>query len=93
MTVYDSDQAIIHRILPRRSCVERQAIGKFGETQIISANIDVAFIVQAINNNFNVNRLERYLTICYSSDIEPVLVISKIDLADEKEIPGGSQNP
>jgi len=86
ITVYDSDQAIIHNILPRRSVLERQAVGKFGEIQIISANIDVAFIVQAINNNFSINRLERYLTICYSSNIEPVLIISKIDLSAEEEI-------
>ena len=86
MTIYDSDQAIIHKILPRRSVLERQAVGKFGEIQIISTNIDVAFIIQAINNNFSINRLERYLTICYSANIEPVLVISKIDLSTEKEI-------
>ena len=86
MTIYDSDQAIIHKILPRKSVLERQAVGKFGEIQIISTNIDVAFIIQAINNNFSINRLERYLTICYSANIEPVLVISKIDLSTEKEI-------
>ena len=86
MKVYDADQAIIHKVLPRKSVLERQAVGKTGETQIISTNIDVAFIVQAINNNFNINRLERYLTICYSADIEPVLVISKIDLSSGKEI-------
>ena len=60
ITIYDSNQAIIHNILPRKSILERQAVGKFGEIQIISTNIDVAFIVQAINNNFNINRLERY---------------------------------
>ncbi len=86
LTIYDSDQAIIHKILPRKSVLERQAVGKFGETQIIATNIDVAFIVQAINNNFSINRLERYLTICYSADIEPVLVISKVDLSNEEEI-------
>jgi len=86
MTIYDSDQAIIYNILPRKSVLERQAVGKFGEIQIISSNIDVAFIIQAINNNFSINRLERYLTICYSSNIEPVLVISKIDLSTEKDI-------
>jgi ribosome biogenesis GTPase len=86
MTTYDSDQAIIHKILPRRSILERQAVGKFGEIQIISTNIDVALIIQSINNNFSINRLERYLTICYSVNIEPVLVISKIDLSTEKEI-------
>ncbi|HBC78187.1 MAG TPA: ribosome small subunit-dependent GTPase A [Bacteroidales bacterium] len=86
ITTYDADQAIIHKILPRKSILERQAIGKSGEIQIISTNIDVAFIIQSINNNFSINRLERYLTICYSANIEPVLVISKIDLSTEKEI-------
>jgi ribosome biogenesis GTPase len=86
MTVYDSDQAIIHEILPRKSVLERLAVGKPGDTQIISTNIDTAFIVQAINNNFSINRLERYLIICYSANIEPVLVISKIDLSTEKEV-------
>jgi ribosome biogenesis GTPase len=86
MTVYDSDQAIIHEILPRKSVLERQAVGKPGEVQIISTNIDAAFIVQAIDHNFSINRLERYLTICYSAGIEPVLVISKIDLSGENEV-------
>jgi ribosome biogenesis GTPase len=86
MKIYDSGQAIIHGILPRKSVLERQAVGKSGEIQIISSNIDVALIIQAINNNFSINRLERYLTICYSANIEPVLVISKIDLSTEKEI-------
>lgn len=86
MKVYDKDQAIIHKVLPRKSVLERQAVGKKGESQIISTNIDVAFIVQAINNNFSINRLERYLAICYSAGIEPVLVISKIDLSSASEI-------
>lgn len=86
MVTFDSDKAIIHKVLPRKSVLERQAVGKSGESQIISANIDVAFIVQAITNNFSINRLERYLTICYSANIDPVLIISKIDLSTGKEI-------
>jgi ribosome biogenesis GTPase / thiamine phosphate phosphatase len=86
ISAYDHDQAIIHHILPRKSVLERQAVGKFGEKQIISSNIDVAFIIQSIDNNFNINRLERYLTICYTAGIEPVLVISKIDLSTEDDI-------
>ena len=86
MIIYDPDLAIIHKVLPRKSILERQTVGKFGEKQLISTNIDVAFIIQSINNNFNVNRLERYLTICYSANIEPILVISKIDLATENDI-------
>jgi ribosome biogenesis GTPase / thiamine phosphate phosphatase len=86
MKTYNSDQAIIHRVLPRRSVLARQAVGKPGEEQLISANIDVAFIVQAVNNNFNINRLERYLAICYESGIEPVLLLSKTDLSGEEAI-------
>jgi ribosome biogenesis GTPase / thiamine phosphate phosphatase len=86
MNVYDSNMAIIHKVLPRKSVLERQAIGRPGEKQIISANIDFAFIMQSIDNNFNVNRLERYLTICYSAGIIPFIVISKIDLATEEQI-------
>ncbi len=86
MTLYDSGLAIIHKILPRKSTLERQTVGKFGEIQIISTNIDVAFIIQSINNNFSINRLERYLSICYASNIEPVLVVSKIDLSTEEEV-------
>lgn len=86
MTVYDSNLAIIHKILPRKSVLERQSVGKYGEKQIISTNIDVTFIIQSIDNNFNINRLERYLTICYSANIEPILVISKIDLSTENDI-------
>lgn len=86
ITPYGPDQAIINGILPRKSLLARQAVGKPGEIQIISANIDYAFIVQAISNNFNINRLERYLTVCYSAGIEPVLVLSKTDLVSRDEI-------
>lgn len=86
MAVYDNTMAIIHNILPRKTVLERQAVGKIGEKQIISANIDVAFILQSLDNNFNINRLERYMAICYSSGIEPVLVISKTDLSDNERI-------
>ena len=85
MSVYDADQALIHKILPRTTILARQAVGQTGEKQIISANIDYAFIVQAINNNFNINRLERYLSICYSAGIEPILVLSKTDLVTVEE--------
>jgi ribosome biogenesis GTPase len=86
MTIFDHGVAIIHNILPRKSVLERQAVGKYGEKQIISTNIDVDFIIQSINNNFSINRLERYLTISYVANIEPVLVISKIDLSTENDI-------
>ena len=83
---YDPDFSIIHKILPRFSVITRQAVGQTGEIQIISANIDVAFLVQAVDRDFNINRFERYLTICYSSKVNPVIVLTKTDLISDKKI-------
>ncbi len=83
LTMYDAGFSIIHSIFPRSSVISRQAVGKFGEVQIIATNIDYAFLVQAADRDFNINRLERYLTICYSAKVSPIIVISKIDLIDE----------
>ncbi|WP_228851750.1 ribosome small subunit-dependent GTPase A [Aegicerativicinus sediminis] len=83
---YDVDKVLIHAIFPRKSIIERQMVGKNGEKQIIATNIDTAFIIQAVDRDFNLNRLERYLTICYNSKIEPVIVLSKIDLMGEDEL-------
>jgi len=86
LTTYESDFAIIHKILPRFSIIKRQAVGQFGEIQIIATNIDYAFLVQAVDRDFNINRLERYLTICNSSKVSPIIVLSKIDLINEHRI-------
>ncbi len=84
----DSDFAIIHSIFPRLSILSRQAVGKFGEKQIIAANIDFALLVQAVDRDFNINRLERYLTICYASKVSPVIVLTKTDLIESKKLEG-----
>jgi len=86
LTVYDHDFAIIHKILPRFSIIKRQAVGQFGEVQIIATNIDYALLVQAVDRDFNINRLERYLTICNSSGVNPIIVLSKTDLIDEHRL-------
>lgn len=80
---YDVNKVLIHAVFPRKNLIERQAVGKHGEKQIIATNIDYAFIIQAIDRDFNINRLERYLTICNTSGIKPVIILSKIDLTDE----------
>ena len=85
-TVYDTGIAIIHKLLPRYSLIKRQAAGKPGEIQVIAANIDFAFIVQSVDRDFNINRLERYLTICNSSKVIPIIILTKTDLADKNRI-------
>jgi len=86
LTIYDPDFSIIHKILPRFSLISRQAVGHYGEIQIIAVNIDYAFLVQAVDRDYNVNRLERYLTICYSSRVKPIIVLTKTDLIDKQKI-------
>jgi ribosome biogenesis GTPase / thiamine phosphate phosphatase len=83
---YNSEFAIIHKILPRSSIIKRQAVGQFGGIQIIAVNIDYAFIVQAVDRDFNLNRLERYLTICNSSNVSPIIILTKIDLINKLKI-------
>ena len=85
---YDEGKALIHAVFPRKSIVERKAVGKLGQTQIIATNIDYGLIVQSVNRDFNINRLERYLTICHASKIEPIIVLSKVDLIEKKELEG-----
>lgn len=85
LSVYGPDYGIIHAVFPRISVIKRQAVGQYGEVQIIAANIDYAFIVQAVGRDFNVNRLERYLTICNTSKVAPIIVLTKIDLVSEPE--------
>jgi ribosome biogenesis GTPase / thiamine phosphate phosphatase len=92
MKIYEPDIAIIHRVLPRKTVLERQSVSMHGEKQVIAANVDTAFIVQSMDNNFSINRLERYMTVCHSSGIEPVLVISKIDLSADNEIEDAVKN-
>jgi ribosome biogenesis GTPase len=80
---YDGGKALIYAVFPRMNVIERQAVGKFGQKQIIAANIDYALIVQAVDRDFNLNRTERYLTICDDSNVKPIIVLSKIDLISE----------
>lgn len=84
LTVCDDDFAIIHKIYPRKSVLERQAVAKFGETQIIAANIDFAFITVAVDRDFSINRIERYLTLCNSAKVTPIVLLSKSDLVEEQ---------
>lgn len=88
ITIYDSDFAIINKVMPRFSVITRQAVGQFGEVQIIATNIDYAFLVQAIDRDFNINRLERYLTICNASKVSPIIVLTKTDLIEKQSITG-----
>ncbi len=83
---YDEDKVLIHVIYPRKTIIERQAVGKFGEKQIIATNIDSAFIVQAADRDFNINRIERYVAICNNSKVNTIIILNKVDLIDEDQL-------
>lgn len=74
-----------HRVLPRKSVFKRRAAGHTVEAQMIAANIDTLFIVTSCNQDFNIARLERYLALAYDADVEPVIVLTKIDLCDDAD--------
>src|SRR5574338_1250797 len=85
--LFDDDSlAIIHDILPRKSLLKRKASGKKVEFQLISANIDTAIIMQSLDSNFNLRRLERYLVTINEGKITPAIFLSKSDLISAEEI-------
>lgn len=72
--------AVIHHILRRKSVLLRQAAGTENTGQVIAANVDTIFICMSLNADFNIRRIERYLTIAWDSMATPVIVLTKSDL-------------
>jgi len=84
---HNSDSlAIIHDLFPRKSVLRRKAAGKKIDYQMIASNIDVAFIVQSCDFNFNLRRLERYLVTIHEGQIEPILLLTKSDLVSPEDL-------
>ena len=84
---YDDDtHAIIHGVIPRKTLLRRKTAGKSVDFQLIAANIDVAFVIQSADYNFNLRRLERYLVMVHEGGITPVVLLSKCDLIPQDEI-------
>ncbi len=79
----DAGNAIICRVLPRKSVFLRKAAGATSSEQIVAANIDVVFLCMALNEDYNLRRLERYLTIAWDSGAKPVVVLTKADLPND----------
>jgi len=84
---YDDDShAIIHGVLPRKTLLKRKTSGKSVDFQLIAANIDAAFIIQSLDHNLNLRRLERYLVMVNESGITPVILLSKSDLISPDKV-------
>jgi ribosome biogenesis GTPase len=78
------DKAVIEQVLPRLTAISRASSLEKNE-QLIAANVDVIFIVQGLDGNFNLRRLERYVATARESGCKPVVVLNKADVAENIE--------
>ena len=76
-------RGIIQGVLQRQSCFVRKAAGAKTEQQIVGSNIDTIFLVNSLNQDFNLRRIERYLTLAWESGSQPVVVLTKSDLCTD----------
>jgi len=77
---HDEDRGNIVSVLPRRSRFSRRIAGNVTDEQVVAANVDVVFVVMALDGDFSVRRLERYLLMARESGAEPVVLLTKPDL-------------
>jgi ribosome biogenesis GTPase len=80
---FDSGRAVIEALLPRRSEIARKVAGKQTTKQIIAANVDIAFVLLAVDKDFSVDRLRRFLFQLSINDIKPVIVLNKADKTED----------
>src|SRR5690349_5430233 len=84
--VVGSGQAIVEAVLPRRTLFSRRAAGRREDEQPIAANIDLVFLVCGLDGDFNLRRIERYLTLAAESGAAPVIVLNKADVCDHLDV-------
>jgi ribosome biogenesis GTPase len=76
---------VVRRILPRRTAFVRHAAGEETLEQVVAANIDNVFIVNGLDQRLALRGLERYLALTWQSGANPVIVLTKTDLAADVE--------
>ncbi|MFD2044286.1 ribosome small subunit-dependent GTPase A [Ornithinibacillus salinisoli] len=81
----DEQKAVIKRILPRKSQFVRQVAGLRSDAQVVATNIDTVFIVNSINQDLNLRRIERYILLAYESGASPVILLTKKDSCSPDE--------
>ena len=79
------EEGRISSILDRKTKISRKAAGSDIAEQVIASNIDYVFIVSSFNDDFNLSRLERYLTVVYESGATPVFILTKKDIGEGVE--------
>ncbi len=84
LAVYE-DSDIIQAILPRRSKLSRKTPGETTEEQVLAANLDIVFVVQGLDRDFNLRRLERHLVMIHEGGARPAVVLNKADLCEDRD--------
>lgn len=79
LDISNPEQAVIQAVLPRSSELVRGQVGRMVDKQVVAANIDIAFIVQPLDHDFNVARLERYIFQLSLQSITPIILLNKTD--------------
>jgi ribosome biogenesis GTPase len=82
----DDERGTIVAVLPRRSKFSRKMAGQVTDEQVVAANVNVVFVVMALDGDFNLRRLERYFLLARESGAAPVVLLTKPDLGDD--VPG-----
>ena len=79
----EEDKATIHAVLPRKTKFCRKVAWARTEEQVLAANVDTVFLVAGLDRDFNIRRMERYLTLALESGAQPVIVLNKADLCPD----------
>ncbi|MFT3710164.1 MAG: ribosome small subunit-dependent GTPase A [Archangium sp.] len=77
----EQGEALVHAVLPRRSAFVRKVAGENTEPQVLATNLDTVLVVMGLDRDFNLRRLERFMTLAWESKAAPVVVLNKKDLA------------
>ncbi|OGZ26783.1 MAG: ribosome small subunit-dependent GTPase A [Candidatus Nealsonbacteria bacterium RIFOXYB1_FULL_40_15] len=91
ITELDEERAVIRGVFPRMTMIKRKygdknRAGEKSETQIIATNIDVAFVVESVDRDYNLNRFERYFAIAENGGVKPAIILNKIDLLLKEDL-------
>ncbi|TSC52327.1 MAG: ribosome-associated GTPase [Parcubacteria group bacterium LiPW_41] len=91
ITEIDNEHAVIQSVLPRVTIMKRKhgdknRTGEKNDIQIIATNIDIAFVIESVDRDYNLNRFERYFAIAENSGVKPAIILNKIDIISKEEL-------
>jgi ribosome biogenesis GTPase len=80
-----AERAVVHAVLPRRTTLSRKRPDRSSQLQLIAANVDIVFVLSALNSEFSPRRLERALALTWEGGARPIVLLTKLDSCDDPE--------